>query len=247
MKQWLDTFWQLLFPWHHCVLCGKTSLDGPICASCHEERTTNTWQLCHYCATFVERPATLCQHCAEHPLPGITKAIALAPYEGSLRRYLHQLKYEGKSYLAQPLGCALASCVQQTWPDLPFTCITAVPTTAKRQKERGYNQAMLLAAVLAEELKLPLWDNVLCKVKETPSQTQLTRQQRFENVRDVYEPGTNIMKISGTSVLLVDDIFTTGATVSACSRVLLQNGCRNVYISTVAGGKSNGLANFALF
>lgn len=245
MKQWLDAFWQLLFPWHYCVLCGKTSLEGPICANCTEERVTSKWQLCRYCATFIERPATVCRHCAERPLPGITKAVALAPYEEPLRHYLHQLKYEGKRYLAHPLGEALAFCVQQSWPVLPFTCITAVPATAKRQKERGYNQAMLLATVLAEELNLPLWDDLLCKVKETPSQTQLTRQQRFENVRDAYGPGEGIAKISGTSVLLVDDIFTTGATLSSCSRILLQNGCRNVFISTVAGGKSDGLTDFA--
>ena len=123
---------------------------------------------------------------------------------------------------------------QREWSGADFDALVAVPLARQRQRERGYNQAELLARELSRLLPLPLLEGTSRRVRATPPQAGLTRAQRLENVRGAFAPGPRAVLLADRSVLLIDDVMTTGATLSACSRVLLRSGARRVCALTVA-------------
>ena len=125
-------------------------------------------------------------------------------------------------------------------------CVVAVPLSAKRKRKRGYNQSELIAEELSSRLKLPLIDGALVKAKENKPQTKLTRREREENVRGVYEV-TSPETFKGRRVLVVDDVMTTGATLGEVSRVLYKAKARSVealtYCSTRFVSPSENILN----
>lgn len=137
-----------------------------------------------------------------------------------IQHSLHLLKYKGKKeigiYFGHQIGHAL-KCSQR------FTnceIIVPLPLFAKREKKRGYNQAAMIAKGISEELKIPIVNDAVSRVKKTETQTHKSRIERWKNMEstfDVREPG----KISGKHILLVDDVITTGASLEACAKVLL--------------------------
>ena len=236
-RKWLIAAQGLLFPWRRCLICGQPCAQT-VCAACRQRLTQGRWQPCRHCATFVKRPAVVCAHCLQQRLPAIDGAVALAPYQDPLRRYILSLKYQGKRRLALPLGQAMAGLVQQRLALAPHTLVTPVPAAPQRLAERGYNQAALLAQVVANELALPYDETLLVKTKEAPSQTQLGREGRFANLREVFGPGPGSRRAKGQVLLLVDDVFTTGATACHCAQTLKAAGAAEVYVLTAAAGKS---------
>ncbi|MGO9124229.1 MAG: ComF family protein [Terriglobales bacterium] len=165
------------------------------------------------------------------------KAAAYGSYEGGLRELIHMLKYDGIRPAANVLGRMLAEAIA-TLP-LHFTqvpvVIVPVPLHQRKRHQRGFNQAELIARAALKlepsaqfELK-----SALDRTRETQSQIGLSRHQRRENLRGAFvvtAPG----EIRGREVLLVDDVFTTGTTVSECARVLRRAGAATVYVATVA-------------
>lgn len=159
-------------------------------------------------------------------------ARSYAVYEDSLVRLIILLKHHG----IEPLG---AWCAQrllelaQAYPDV--TCvdvIVPVPLHPARLRERGYNQAEWIARPLARRLGIPLQPNLLVRVKPRPEKLKLTRRERWEAVRGAYAT-TDRAKVDNLRVLLVDDVFTTGATLDACAGVLLRQGAAQVLALTV--------------
>jgi len=160
---------------------------------------------------------------------------AAAPflYEGSLMRAIHLFKYEAKSSLAGSLGSMLAEFAG-TWskPGHSFL-IVPVPLHSKRLRERGFNQSLLLARHVAEHLGAQIDFLSLRRVRYTTPQTGLGKKERRKNVRkafQVLEPAV----FKGKTVLLVDDVATTGNTLDECARVLKRSGCEKVYCLTLA-------------
>jgi ComF family protein len=143
---------------------------------------------------------------------------------------VHALKYEGWPELAAVMGRKL---VELAVPEAVGACaVVPVPTTAGRLKSRGYNQAELLAEIVAADLRLPL-RGALVRVAEGRSQTELTPTERRENVRGVFAraPGASV---AGADVLLVDDVLTTGATASEAASALADMGARSVTLLAFA-------------
>lgn len=172
--------------------------------------------------------------------PVFVRAAAYGSYEGGLRELIHLLKYEqvrpAAHVLGRMLGEAIALLVPQFSQNLPL--VVPVPLHAAKLRQRGFNQSDLIAGVALKAAALsgfvlPLHASVLERTRATVSQTGLTRHQRRENVRGAFRvphpPG-----IAGRDVLLVDDVFTTGTTVSECARVLRQAGAQRVWVATVA-------------
>ncbi|MFZ3070372.1 MAG: phosphoribosyltransferase family protein [Anaerolineaceae bacterium] len=147
-----------------------------------------------------------------------------------MREAIHGLKYQNDLTLAYKLATLLTILVQST--DWKFDLVVPVPLSQKRLDQRGYNQAALLAKPLALSMEKPFTTRGLARVRETQSQVSLNIQQRKENVQDAFL--ADPVMIKGRSILLVDDVFTTGATMNAAAEALHAAGSRQVFALTVA-------------
>ncbi len=156
-----------------------------------------------------------------------------APFAGAVRSALHDLKYAGEQRLAVPLGRAIA----RRWARAGAggDVLVAVPVHADRRRKRGYDQAELIAAVAARELRLPAAP-ILERRRATAAQFDLDRSERAGNVDGAFglRPGGSAERLRGRWVILVDDVVTTGATLSACARPLVDAGALGVSAITVA-------------
>jgi ComF family protein len=171
--------------------------------------------------------------------PPFVIAVAYGSYDGGLRELIHLLKYEQVRPAAVALGRMLAEAMtglESDWTANPPVVIP-VPLHARKLRQRGFNQSELIAqhAVKAgvESGPLVLRSRVLERRRETQSQIGLTRHQRRENLRGAFAVSRR-EEIVGRDILLVDDVFTTGTTVSECARVLLRAGASKVFVATVA-------------
>lgn len=170
-----------------------------------------------------------CIGCSAEPLP--TDWIAAwGHYRGSLESVLYALKFGRHDFLAGPLSELLAARFS-TLSDSDFDLVAPVPMHRSKLRERGYNQAELLARHFARRTHLAHDRNLLQKTRNNSTQSQLPRKERAANVRSVF---TADPRVKGRSVLVIDDICTTGETLRACAVVLLKQGARRVAALTIA-------------
>jgi ComF family protein len=155
---------------------------------------------------------------------------SVALFEGTLREAIHRFKYDHVRDLADSLGGFLVAFWQET--TLPADVVVPVPLHARRIKERGYNQARLLAERLGEAAGIPVLCEALYRNRHTASQTGLSAQERRRNVNGAFSCSGS--GVQGKRVLLVDDVCTTGATLEACSVALREGGAQSVWALTVA-------------
>ncbi|MBQ4600085.1 MAG: ComF family protein [Oscillospiraceae bacterium] len=213
MKLWLEGLWTLLFP-PKCVLCGDIL----------QPQETD---LCRRCRTGTEIYKNFRKR-----IPFVAKWRALWYYEGDVRFSLLRFKFRGKRSYAESYGRLLAMRIAEEFPE-GYDLITWVPVSKRRKHRRGYDQVELLAAAVAAELGQTAV-STLIKHRDNPPQSGITGMaQRKANVLNVYriaDPQT----VKGKRILLLDDILTTGATVSECARVLMTAGAKEVYCAAVA-------------
>ena len=153
---------------------------------------------------------------------------------GNSQKLLHQLKYRNKPQLAKELGSMYGKILNDTGFDKSWDMIVPVPLHPLKQSRRGYNQSEQFGLGLSQSLSVKL-ENALIRGKFTETQTQKSRLQRMDNMDEVFQISP-YASISDKSILLVDDVMTTGATLCACANVLLANGAKNVDLVTIAAG-----------
>ncbi|MEB2783395.1 ComF family protein [Algoriphagus persicinus] len=153
---------------------------------------------------------------------------------GNSQKLLHQLKYRNKPQLAQELGSLYGKILNENGFEKCWDIIVPVPLHPMKQSRRGYNQSEQFGIGLSEGLCVKL-ENGLARRKFTETQTQKSRLERMHNMDDVFEVSPH-SAITNKSILLVDDVMTTGATLCACANVLLANGAKNVDLVTIAAG-----------
>jgi ComF family protein len=170
-----------------------------------------------------------CGECSVHP-PVFDWARSAAIYSGTVRDAIHALKFNGKAPLARPLGALIVEGYAAGLP-AGVTAVVPVPLASARERERGYNQASLLAERIARDCGLPVRARWLARRRHTPAQSDLTAAERRANVRDAFRASS---AVRDAHVVLVDDVLTTGATVSECARVLRAAGASAVGVLTVA-------------
>jgi ComF family protein len=229
----------LLFP-DRCGAC-EALCDGPLCATC-AETLLPVPAGCPVCGEPGDeallpllRPRR-CAHCRADPPPF---AHAQAPYlhGGALGDAIHRFKYEGREELARPLGTLFAAC------DPPrASVVAAIPLHRSRLRQRGFDQAALLAAEAARRFGLPR-RTLLVRTRHTPQQVGLDRRRRMENVRGAFRA---LPAAAGQRVCLIDDVLTTGATAAAAARALLSAGAIRVEVRTLARAAEQTLAGGAL-
>jgi len=158
--------------------------------------------------------------------PPFSRVITYAIYEGVIREAINQFKFYGFRRLSKPLGDLLLGF------DIPqVDGVVPVPLTIGRLRERGFNQSLLIARIIAKEIKVPLLMDLLVKKKETPPQIGLTARERLLNLRNAFAVKGSV---KGMRLLLVDDVMTTGATVTECSKQLIKSGAEEVIVLTLA-------------
>ncbi|MHB1127705.1 MAG: phosphoribosyltransferase family protein [Bacillota bacterium] len=179
-----------------------------------------------------------CWEC-QREAPPFNLARAVGPYAGVLKDAVHLLKYNGRYGIARPLSQLMARAVLSEPAFGKLDLIVSVPLHPRRLRERTYNQAQLLAAELGVELGVPEISNILVKFRDTLAQVGLSRKERLQNISGSFRVSAPA-NVANLRVLLVDDIFTTGSTVTECARVLLEAGARTVSVITVATGLLDG-------
>jgi ComF family protein len=237
----LSPFWRALgdffFP-PKCLLCGRSLGENPDdhpCPLCLAEIKFFSHPRCPCCGLgFAETPGEdhLCSSCLTEERY-FSKARALGPYEGLIVEAISRFKYLGSSRLAKVLGTLLAEYQDPDFPFSEFALILSVPLHPQRLRQRGFNQSLLLARRISRQHSVPLDFTALQRTRDTQPQTQLSGSERQKNMRGAFEVRRPEV-IAEKHILLIDDVFTTGATVQECSRVLLRAGAKQVDVLTLA-------------
>jgi ComF family protein len=179
--------------------------------------------------------AGTCQFCRESPLPPQTRLISLGRYEGILARLIQDLKFRGNTEIAPELARLSLDLLQASLPsERQEWLIVPVPLHPRRLRERGFNQSLLIARELSKKLQIDLDFTSLRKVRHTQAQMSLSRAERTLNLSGAFHLAPTA-RWHDRSILLIDDVFTTGSTIKACLPLLLEQGqARQVCIFTIA-------------
>ena len=207
------------------VFCGHCAtavvrLSGPVCFVCSVPFASD--------AATSHSPSHRCGECCENP-PPFSKTITPFLYEGPLATAICQFKYQKKPHLAAPLAMLIMNDLARISVDY----IMAIPLSPSRLRSREFNQSLLLAQHIGNTLSLPYFIDAMIRVRETPPQVGLSRKERDENIKGAFQV-TQPDEIKNRRILLVDDVYTTGATLKEGAKVLMRAGAKEVIVATVA-------------
>ena len=217
----------LLFP-RRCVGCEE---EGSfLCARCEAGLARLVPPFCRQCAQPLAS-TDLCSRCRETPLPGLEGIRAPYLMDGVIRDCVHRLKYQDFRALGRVLGGLLGAYVMEL--SLPASVLVPVPLHPRRLRARGYNQAALLARAMGRQMGVPVADGALRRSRAAPPQARSAdMEERRRNVEGSFTVREE--SLAGGAVLLVDDVCTTGSTLSACAASLKAAGVSSVWAVTVA-------------
>ena len=215
----------------------KRLIFPPFCPFCMEAlplkiSKTSEGRVLHY--------NILCDKCAsdipDSPLRGLLPAnchcVSCVEYRGEYRHSIINLKQRGKKMQALQLGRLMSKNIKHVYKLNELDAVVPVPMSKERRKKRGFNHAALLAQQVSNELNIPYCD-AMYKVRDNSAQHSLNLSQRKLNVKNVYSVKPDI-DLTGKRILLIDDVVTTGYTLSDCTRALFEKGAISVHCATVA-------------
>lgn len=216
-------FWNMV-DWIYppvCMGCGV--LGESICDVCKNNIRYLTSGLCPICG-YPRNNESDCKGCGNHQ-PNYTQLRSLAVYEGCIKESIHQLKYQNNIGVGHLFIDELVSLILANQWQIDF--VIPVPLSARRQKERGYNQSGMLAYPVALKLNLQYDDKVLIRQRETSTQVELDARQRQTNLQNAFITLNN--KFKDKNILIMDDVITTGATINDCARAVRISGAKEVF------------------
>lgn len=229
-----------------CRICSRSMEifpDSYICQSCLSYLPFISSSRCLRCGLPSQTelsPSFDCNYCRNLQFHIDYTQSALVANQESLN-LIYQLKYGQATWLARTIarvmvrGCVGVLQKAGFGPDLPQ--IVPVPLHISRMKERGYNQSALISKYLSKNLHIPVLHKTIIRTKATNTQTGFGRSQRFDNVKNAFSPGPKSTWVEGKNIFLVDDVMTTGATLSECAKQLKFQGARSVTAVTALRGQ----------
>jgi ComF family protein len=239
LQEWFGATLAFVYP-EVCQICDQeraAPAEGFVCARCRDQVKFIRPPFCERCGLPYEGDITTkfeCTNCREMELD-FRSARAAAAAGGPVLEAIHRYKYQRALWFEPFLAGLLVS---EAGPELrrePWDWIVPVPLHPAKEREREFNQAERLAVRLGAAIGIPVKKDLLRRITPTRTQTLLTRDQRAANMRNAFalRPG---QKLAGRRIVLVDDVFTTGATTSACARALRKAGAGDICVWTVARG-----------
>jgi ComF family protein len=221
-----------------CHACGSFVSEGGslrLCAPCMEKIRPVRAPLCTLCGMPFARAGGidhLCSPCATSRRY-FSGARSATFFEGPVKELIHRFKYGKKFYLSRPLGLLTAQPFGDSVPWRSADIIVPVPLHHRRLRQRGFNQAQLISCQLVKQWRVPLSINNLRRIRWTEPQIGLSAADREENVKNAFSVA-DPSKFKDKSIILVDDVYTTGSTVKECARTLKNKGAGPVWVITVA-------------
>jgi len=231
IKNTLDKFIELVFPENNtCCICGYWDEEigkKYICRECLLKLKSLQGHKCKICSKPLISSGDICMECIETP-KFFKKVYSPYKYEGLLRDVIKDFKYNNKPYYYKMLGELLYQHIKDEKID--FDIITYVPLHKNKKRRRGYNQSQLIAKYIGNRMNVSS-EKLIKRLVDTKPQNQLNREDRKNNLKNTF---SSEKKIKNKNILLVDDVYTTGTTLNACSEALLKVGAKNIYALTLA-------------
>ena len=225
---------QILFP-RRCPVCDEivVPFGAKICTGCKRKLKLLTPPWCQKCGKKLLEEEIICRDCRQKS-HNFVRGRALYEYE-SVVLPIYRLKYakrqEYADFFGEEIAYFLGDFIRRTGAE----ALIPIPLHRKRRNQRGYNQAELLANAVGRQLNLPVYDKMLLRVKNTAPLKKQNPLERQNNLKKAFIIGQNDVKLD--TIILVDDIYTTGSTVDEAAAVLQKHGIRKVYVITLACGK----------
>lgn len=233
--KWFRSCLNLVYPLK-CFVCDSVlSIEEPvkqhICPDCFKKIKFITCSVCEKCG----RPSnsSICLQCNKNPKIFFDRVIPIAVYEDVLRELIHLFKYKKSDYLDKFLAGFLIEKILESDDLKDVDFIVPVPMHWFDKFRRGYNQTELLACEISKSIGAPVLSDRLIKYKRTVSQTTLSGKERVKNVKGAFKV-KNSEILEGKKVLLIDDVFTTGATLNECSKMLRGAKVKHINALTLA-------------
>jgi ComF family protein len=225
----------ILFPLA-CLGCRKENYW--LCPDCLNRVKLLDFQFCPFCEKYISEKGALCPDCRKLGKSSLDSLIVAAPYENpEVKRLVHYLKYRFVSESSTPLSKLVTRSLVKHDSLLP-DMIVPVPLHPKRLRWRGFNQSMLLAEKISEELAPPLKLEILDALERTENkkpQMEIKKySDRLDSVKGIFSLKADSTRIKNKRILLVDDIATTGATLEECAKVLKKSGAKKVFAAVIS-------------
>ena len=235
---------ELLFP-RQCPVCQEvlpvlgteivTKKNAYLCRECYEILPFVGEITCYQCGkTLSDEEAEYCQDCSENN-HSFKKNVAILEYKGQARACMAALKYKNRRDYAEFFAEELVRRYGDEITNWGIEAILPVPVHARKRRVRGYNQAEILAKEIGRRMKLPVYSGLLVRTKYTKPQKNLTGLERGNNVKNAFLVTEDRVKLK--KVMMVDDIYTSGATIDECSVTLQQHGVEKVYAACICIGR----------
>lgn len=222
--------YEILFP-YRCINCGKWGLV--VCAKCLDKIEPVVTPVCPECGR-VGRLGEYCSRCRNRLRTALSGIVIAAQYDaGPLKEMIHKFKYEGIIELSLPLAGLIILRIKGKVPNGSLV-VVPVPLSRKRELHRGFNQSEMLARLISESLGIP-GGLALKRTRDTHQQVGLSGGERRQNLLGAFEVEDPIL-ITGKTVLLVDDVLTTGSTLNECAKTLKLAGAKRVWGVVIARG-----------
>ncbi len=221
-----------------CPVCNKIMpiMAGDICPECEKKLTFVAEPYCMRCGKPVDETQEYCEDCTRRD-HAYDEGRAVLIYDEYMSKSIYRFKYNGKREFARFYGRVMTQCLHDKIRQWRVEVVIPVPVHKSKLRQRGYNQAGLIAQQISKRLKIPVKSDIVIRQTATKVQKNLGFTARQNNLKNAFKVIPNSVKYK--SVLIVDDIYTTGATVDAMARCLKKAGVEKVYFATLCIGRGN--------
>ena len=219
-----------------CPLCNEVlwEKDVRVCGKCRDEIEYITQPFCMKCGKSIDdEEGEYCSDCRRHEHL-FTAGRAVFQYKNDIRRSIHGFKYKNKREFAPFYGEEIEKCLGRWISSVAPDALIPVPLHRKKQSQRGYNQAELIADEVGRRFSIPVVNDLVYRVKRTVPQKELSDDLRKKNMKKAFKLAENIVKLD--VVMVIDDIYTTGSTMDAISEVLKDGGVNEIYCLSLSIG-----------